>query len=422
MDQQNTKPLAEDVTSSAGMPWLAGIALALVAFAGGFAARDFSAPSSDTMPAGLFSWFTGAKAEESENVNLKEFWRVWKLMDEKYVGATSTAVSAEDKIRGAIKGLVDSYEDPYSLYLTPDEANEFGETISGNFGGVGMEIGVRDGLLTVIAPLADTPAQRAGILAGDIIISIDGTSTEKMSSDQAVTLIRGEKGTEVTFMLYREGHNDFLEKKVVRDTITIPTIDTAQEGDTFIISIYSFNALVESKMSEAMQAFYASGAKELVIDVRGNPGGYLESAVNMTGYFLPAGKVVVREDFGGGTEEEVYRSSGAYLTDRTPKHIVILMDGGSASAAEIFAGALREHGVATLVGMQTFGKGSVQELIDLPDGASLKVTIARWLTPNGISISEGGLTPDVEVGITAEEILAGNDVQLQKALEVVHQD
>ncbi len=406
---------------SSGAPWLAGIALAIVAFAGGYLARDIAPPSADTMPAGLFAWFKDATAGEVEEVNLKEFWRVWKLMDEKFVGATSTPLTNEEKINGAIKGLVESYDDPYSLYLTPEEAAEFGETISGNFGGVGMEIGVRNGLLTVIAPLADTPAEAAGILAGDAIISIDGKSTERMSTDEAVSLIRGEKGTEVTMSFYREGETDFLVKKVMRDTITMPTINTEIKDGTFILSIHSFNALVEAKMAEAMNEYFASGLSKLVIDVRGNPGGYLQSAVNMTGYFLPAGKVVVREDFGDGLPEEVYRSSGAYLNEKTPSKIVILMDGGSASASEIFAGALREHGVATLVGTDTFGKGSVQELVDLPNRASLKVTIAQWLTPDGLSISEGGLSPDVEVEITAEQILSGNDVQLEKAIEIAGQ-
>jgi carboxyl-terminal processing protease len=422
METQHRESVEDKKESAASStPWLAGIALAIVAFAGGYLVRDLTPPSADTMPAGLFAWFKDVTAGEVEEVNLKEFWRVWKLMDEKFVGATSTPLTNEEKINGAIKGLVDSYDDPYSLYLTPKEAAEFGETISGNFGGVGMEVGVRNGLLTVIAPLADTPAEAAGILAGDAIISIDGRSTERMSTDEAVSLIRGEKGTTVTLSLYREGETDFLEKNVVRDIITMPTINTEVKGDTFVLSIHSFNALVEAKMAEAMNEFYASGLEKLVIDVRGNPGGYLESAVNMTGYFLPAGKVVVREDFGDGLPEEVYRSSGAYLNERTPKHVVILMDGGSASASEIFAGALKEHGVATLVGTDTFGKGSVQELVALPNKASLKVTIAQWLTPEGRSISEGGLSPDVEVEITAEQILSGNDVQLEKAIEVAGQ-
>lgn len=376
--------------------------------AGGFSAGD--------LEANAYSFFS-SDTDPVEGVDLGEFWRVWNLMEEKYVSGTSTgAVSVEERLQGAIDGLVDSYDDPYSVYMPPVDAAAFEENISGNFSGVGMEVGIRDDVLTVIAPLPDTPAERAGIIAGDIIVRIDDDSTENMSIDEAVGLIRGEKGTEVVLTVYREGEIEFKEIPVVRDTILIPTIKTEVRGDVFVISLFNFNAIAELKMQEALREYVLSGADKMVIDLRGNPGGFLQSAVSIAGYFLPAGKVVVRENFGGDIDEQVFRSSGKSLKSYSPEEIVVLIDGGSASASEILAGALQEHGVATLIGQTTFGKGSVQELVELPDGSSLKVTVARWLTPNGQSISDGGLAPDYEVIRTPQQRIDDVDPQLEAAL------
>ncbi len=368
--------------------------------------------------ASIFSFFTQEKTQADNSIDLSEFWEVWNLLEDRYVsGGTSTPVTIEERIQGAIGGLVDSYGDPYTIYLPPEEASLFEEDISGNFGGVGMEVGMRDGLVTVIAPLPESPAEKAGVIAGDVIIKIDDVTTEGMNTDEAVRLIRGERGTGVNLTLYREGVEEFIELTIIRDTISIPTSKVEKRGDVFIISLYSFNALSEAEMQQALRSYVESGAKRLVIDLRGNPGGYLESAVSIASYFLPLGKVVVREDFGEGVDEQLYRSSGKELGSFAPEKLVVLVDGGSASASEILAGALQEHGVATLIGEQTFGKGSVQELIDLPDGSSLKVTIARWLTPNGNSISEGGLIPDIVVPRTVADREADKDPQLDAALE-----
>ncbi len=379
--------------------------------------------SSLSLEAGLFSFFGGPSATPDSEADLQEFWRVWNLMDEKFVAtkATTTPDSLE-KIQGAIAGLVDSFGDPYTVYLPPAEAEQFAEDISGNFSGVGMEVGLRDDLITVIAPLPETPAERAGIRSGDVITKINGESTENMSVDQAVRLIRGEEGTEVALTIYREGETEFLEKKITRAVINIPTLKTEIEGDVFIIKLYSFNALSESKMREAVEEYKRGNYKKLVLDLRGNPGGFLESAVAIAGYFLPSGKVVVRENFGDGKEEEVYRSQGQLITNLNPDNFVILIDGGSASASEILAGALAEHKVATTIGETTFGKGSVQELVELPGDSALKVTIARWLTPEGVSFSEGGLEPVVMIEVTSEDIEAEKDPQQEAALKWLRGD
>jgi carboxyl-terminal processing protease len=207
---------------------------------------------------------------------------------------------------------------------------------------------------------------------------------------------------------------------VTRAQIEVPTVKTEKRGDTFIISLYSFNALAEMKMQQALRDYVSSGATKLVLDLRGNPGGYLQGAVSIASYFMPAGKVVLRESFGDEREEEIYRSRGATLKQFAPKEMVVLIDGGSASASEILAGALQEQGYATLVGAPSFCKGSVQELVNLPSGSSLKVTIARWLTPNGRSISNGGLTPDIAVERTVADREASRDPQLDAAIQVLH--
>ena len=367
--------------------------------------------------ANIFSYFSAEKKVDA-SVDLDEFWEVWNLLDQKFVtSSTSVPHTTEEKIQGAIAGLVHSYGDPYTVYMPPEDATAFDEDISGNFSGVGMEVGIHDDIITVIAPLPGSPSEKAGFIAGDSIVKINGTSTERMTVDEAVRLIRGEKGTEVTFTIVREGKSEFKEIKVIRDTITIPTSKIEKKDDVFIISLYSFNAISEAEMQTALREYVKSKKKKLILDLRGNPGGYLQSAVSIASYFLPIGKTVVRESFGDGSHEEVYRSSGKELGASAPEKFVVLVDGGSASASEILAGALKEHKVATIIGAQTFGKGSVQELVKLKDGASLKVTIARWLTPNGTSISEGGLAPDIVVERTPEDRTNNKDPQMEAALE-----
>lgn len=368
------------------------------------------------LEANIFSLFS-RQTKADDSVDLTEFWRVWNLLDKKFVtSSTSVPLTTQQKVDGAIGGLVKVYGDPYTIYMPPEEASLFEEDISGNFSGVGMEVGIREDIITVIAPLPNSPAEKAGLVAGDALVKIDEKTTEGMGVDEAVRLIRGEQGTEVKFKIFRKGEDEFRDITVKRDIINIPTSKTEIQGDTFIIALYSFNALSESEMQNALREFVKSKKKNLVLDLRGNPGGYLQSAVAIASYFLPLGKTVVRESFGADIPEQVYRSQGRELGGATPKKFVVLVDGGSASASEILAGALKEHHVATIIGAQTFGKGSVQELLKLDNGGSLKVTIARWLTPDGTSISNGGLTPDIVVERTPEDRVAGKDPQMEAAL------
>jgi carboxyl-terminal processing protease len=356
-----------------------------------------------------------------ENIDFAPFWKAWQVIDDKYVSTSTTTpvkTDNQNRVYGAISGMVASLGDPYTTFFPPVEAKSFNEEISGNFEGVGMEVGTKDGVLTVIAPLKNTPAYKAGIKSGDKIAKIDDTLTNSLSTAEAVNIIKGKKGTTVKFTIIREGEKDPLIISVVREVIDIPTIDTETKVDVYIIHLYNFSAISSDLFRNSLRKFIESGKYKLVLDLRGNPGGYLEAAVDMASWFLPAGKVIVKEDFKNAQDAQIFRSKGYNIFSNQLK-MVVLIDGGSASASEILAGALHEQGVATLIGTQSFGKGSVQELVDITSDTSLKVTIARWLTPNGTSISHGGLTPDIVVTLDEKEFLKGSDTQINKAIEVL---
>ena len=347
------------------------------------------------------------------------FWKVWNILDQKYVAAAST--TDQDKIWGAIKGLASSYGDPYTTFFPPTESKMFQEDITGNFGGVGMEIGIKLGQLTVVAPIKGSPADRAGVKTGDAILKIDGRSTSDMDTDTAVKLIRGPKGSTVKISFLPVNAKAPVDKSLVRDTINIPTLDTTTKPEgVFVITLYSFTSESPDLFRNALRQFVTSGDNKLILDLRGNPGGYLDAAWDMASWFLPPGKVVVTEDFGQNGTPQIYRSKGYNIFNSNLK-MMILVDGGSASAAEILAGALSEQGVAKLIGTKTFGKGSVQELVPITDDTSLKVTIARWLTPNGHNLSHDGLDPDYNVPITDKDIVAGKDPQMDKAVQLLNQ-
>jgi carboxyl-terminal processing protease len=358
--------------------------------------------------------------QASEKVDMAPFWRAWNIIDEKYVSASTTkSVSDADRLYGAIGGMVDALGDPYTVFLTPKQKSQFDESIEGVFEGVGMEVGIQEEHLTVVSPLKNSPAEKAGIEKGDIILAIDGTDSTNMKVEEAVSLIRGPKGTVVTLSLLKKNTNKPTEIKVTRDKILVPTLDVEIVGDVFIIKLYSFGTNAQSEFKTAIQDFAKSKKHKLILDMRGNPGGYLDAAVDISSWFLPTGKTVVTEDFGINITPKIFRSKGYTLLENK-LDMVVLIDEGSASASEIVAGALQDHGVAKLVGSKSFGKGSVQELIDITPETALKVTIARWLTPNGKSISLEGLKPDVEVKFDPELFKKSQkDTQLIKALELL---
>lgn len=353
-----------------------------------------------------------------DGADLAPLFKAWELLDRNFVStATTTATTTkQDKIWGAISGLTDSYGDPYTTFLPPKEKNIFESQVQGNFGGVGMEIDIKDGKLVVVAPLKDTPAYNAGVKTGDVIEKIEGEDTATMTVDDAVNKIRGPVGTDVTVTFSRDGGKPY-DVKITRDTINLPTVDSKLlPSGVFDIQVYAFNAQAPDKFREALRAFAESGSDKLIVDLRGNPGGYLEAAVDMVSWFLPVGSPIVIQDSGDKAAQETYRSRGYDAFNNNLK-MAILIDGGSASAAEIFAGALHDHNVATLVGEKSFGKGSVQQVFDVTSDASIKITIARWLTPNGSWISHQGIAPDITVDRTADDVKAQKDPQLDRAVE-----
>lgn len=366
---------------------------------------------------------TNATEGKPDDIDFAPFWKAWNLLNEKYVPASTTdsTIGNEEKLWGAIEGLASSLGDPYTVFFPPVESELFESEVRGNFEGVGMEILAEDGVINVISPLKNSPAERAGMEAGDKVIRIEDKPTSGLSTEDAVKLIRGPSGTKVKLTVFREGVAEPFEVSIVRAIIDIPIIATESLGNgIFKIELYSFSANSPNLFRQALREFILSGDEKLILDMRGNPGGYLEAAIDMASWFLPPSKVVVREDFGPTQDERVYRSRGYDIFNDSFKFI-ILVDKGSASASEILAGALQEHGKAVVVGEQTFGKGSVQELVDITSDTSIKITVARWLTPNGLSISETGVTPDHVVEITKDDRTKGRDPQLEKAIEVLTQ-
>lgn len=350
-----------------------------------------------------------------EETDFSPFWEVWNQIEEKYPDAKN--ISNQDKVWGATKGLVESLGDPHSNFFDPRETKSFEESINGEFSGIGIEIGQKDGILVVIAPLENTPADKAGIRSGDLILKINSVSTADMTLDEAIELIRGEVGTEVKLTVLSLDSEESREVSVTRQIIEIPTLSyKLNEDGIFVISLYNFSSNATKLFSQAMYEFSKSNTNKLIVDVRGNPGGYLDGAVDISSWFLPKGEVVAIESYGGDVEDVVYRSHG-YSIGKGELDMVVLVDEGSASASEIFAGALQEYKKATLIGTKTYGKGSVQQLIPVTDTTSLKLTIAKWLTPNRVSLSGNGLDPDINISITKEDLENKNDTQMQKAIE-----
>lgn len=397
------RPLAQNT-----IPILIAVIIIAASFFVGFSMGTNQVPRA--VPSGLLS--------ERGDIDFTTFWDVWDAINKKYV--TREGPENQEKVWSATSGLVKSLGDPYSVFFPPKEAENFASEVRGNFGGVGIEIGMEDDILTIIAPLKNTPAEKAGLLPGDKIIKIDDDSAFGITIDESVDLIRGEIGEPVLLTVVREGEAEPIEIEVIRDIIQIPVIETENRDDgVFIIRLFTFTGTSPALFRDALREFIETGYDKLVLDLRNNPGGFLESATDIASWFLPAGKVVVEERGREEGTEKFYRSRGYNIFTEELK-FVILINRGSASASEILAGALSEYGIATLVGEKSFGKGSVQELIALPKGTSLKLTIAKWYTPHGASISQKGIVPEIEVEYTREDAEADIDPQLDKAIEVLH--
>lgn len=394
---------------------LSGTLLALVTFALGlYVGFNNSMASGQTVAIDNSS----PTFDLSKRADFADFWEVWQIIEKRH--PDGTVATDEEKVWGAIKGLVASVGDPYTTYLTPEENEDLQTDLKGEFSGVGMEVGMKEGFIKVIAPLKDSPAEKAGVMAGDTVLKIDETFTSDLTLDKAVDLIRGPAGTPVKITIGRESADSVIELTIIRAVIVVPDIETEylRDENVFVITFSSFGDSSAKEFGDALKVFAGTKSKKLIIDLRNNPGGYLSAAVDISSWFLEEGDVIVSEESPDTTENRTFTARGHRMTGNY--EVVILVNEGSASASEIMAGALQEHGVAKLVGKQTFGKGSVQELIPMDDGTALKITIAKWLTPNGVSISKEGLKPDYEVDFDVEKYKKSKiDTQLQKAIEVL---
>ena len=359
----------------------------------------------------------GLEEEKPESVDFGTFWQAWEEIDNTYLN--SEKIDNQNRMYGAIKGLIGALGDPYSEFFKPDDSEKFQEDIQGSFGGVGMELGVRDNQVVVVSPLKGTPASRAGIEPGDKILAVNSSSTLGISVDQAVKWIRGPIGEPVTLSILRDGWEIPKDFTIVRENITIPTleVDLLQDGKIAHVKLFSFNANASSLLYKETLNFLAKGAEGMILDLRNNPGGFLEVSVDLAGWFVPRGSLVVTQE-GRGEQKQEFRAVGNEALKDFP--LVILVNKGSASASEILAGAIKvNRDDVKLVGEKTFGKGTVQELRDLRDGSSLKLTVAHWVLPNGKILEGEGIEPDIKVELTPEDVENKKDPQLEKAVEVL---
>jgi carboxyl-terminal processing protease len=354
------------------------------------------------------------KDSAGQNVDFSIFWRTWDLLVEKFDGK----IDYQKMVDGAVKGMVSALGDPYTSYMTSDEAAQLENDLSGVVSGIGAEIGIKNKVLTIIAPLDESPAKKAGILAGDKIISIDGTDTTGMDINTAVGKIRGTAGTKVQLTLKRGDVEK--EYEITRAVVTVKSVKSEiKSGNVGYVAISRFDTNTTDELITVLDGFTAKSVKKIIIDLRDDPGGYLDESISVASQFIEKGVIVSeKKDVVGGRKQEYKALAGGKMTGSDIK-IIVLVNGGSASAAEIVAGALKDTGRAVLVGEKTFGKGSVQEIEDLSKGAKLRVTVAHWYTPNGKNIAKEGIAPDYEVKMTEDDYNNDRDPQLQKALEIL---
>jgi carboxyl-terminal processing protease len=356
-----------------------------------------------------------------DSADFKQFWTVWNDIKTNYYKQPVTDI---DLFHGALEGLASAVKDPYTSYFTPTDAKAFEDDLKGSFSGIGAEIGVKDNQLQIIAPLPDTPAEKAGVKARDLILQIDGKDSINMSATEAVMKIRGEKGTTVSLKLGRTEKDlktgkstvNPIDVTITRDTIIVKSVKVTDEGKgIWRITISSFDENSADDFAKAANEVSVKNPKGVIIDVRNDPGGYLDRAVRILGAWLPGEDVVLQRKQGQITNR--YKGDGNGIFKGVPT--MVLINEGSASAAEILAGALQDYGVATIVGKTSFGKGSVQDYLQYDDGSALKITISEWVTPKERSINETGITPDVSVELTNDDFTANRDPQLAKAIEIL---
>lgn len=389
------------------------IGLLIFVFYAGYQKGRYGAVMTENRVAPAEAIFLNTSEQRDQSIDFSLFWRVWDLLKEKYIDRDE--LDAKALFYGAIDGMLAATGDPYTTFFSPKENREFKEDLAGSFEGIGAEMGIQNDILTVIAPLDDSPAARAGIMAGDRILKINGDPTNALSIDEAVDRIRGPKGTKVTLSIFRTGEEELREIEVERDTIVVKSIKLEMRNGVAIIRLARFGEETSKEFSAVAQQVISQGARGIVLDVRNNPGGFLSTAVDIAGYFLSGSQVAVIEENADKVRHEL-RTSGNGQLEALP--VVVLINEGSASASEILAGALKDQRPEiVLVGKTSFGKGSVQELVPVSRDTSVKITVAHWLTPSGKAINKVGISPDVEEAFKRNEENPKEDNQLNRALE-----
>lgn len=354
----------------------------------------------------------------NQNVDFSLFWEVFNTLPSKYLD--KSAVDGQKMMYGAISGMVRSLDDPYTVFLDPKQNESMKSEISGSFEGVGIQLGFnKDKRLAVIAPLKGTPADREGVRAKDLIVKIDEKDTADMTLPEAVDLIRGGAGTKVKLVFLRDGGDGKpIDKTLTREKIDVKTVTVdfkqTRGKQVAVISVSRFGEQTDSEWDAAVTEVLSKNVQGVIVDMRNNPGGLLSSSLHLAGEFIRG--TVVKQEFSDGKQTDLAADHEGKLL-KMP--LVVLVNGGSASAAEIFSGAMQDNRRGQLVGEKTFGKGTVQDVLDLPGGAGLHVTIAKWLTPKGNSIHHVGITPDVSVERTSDDVAAERDPQLDKALDII---
>lgn len=351
------------------------------------------------------------KIETSQGVNFTLLFDAWKQIEEKFYKFSKE--KKEKLLYGAIDGLIKTLEDPYSEFLDPEKTIQFKKELGGTYEGIGVEITIKEDSLVIISSLEGTPAKKAGLLTGDKILEIDHQSVEGISLVEAVMKIRGEKGTEATLKIKR--NDKIFETKIKRETIEIPSLSFKIIDDIFLVQIHNFYEKTPLEFKKISEKILNSGSRKIILDLRNNPGGFLASAIEIGNFFIKKGEVILKEDSGKKRIREIKSEGPGVFSDYK---VIVLINEGSASGAEILTGALKEQNKVLIIGEKSFGKGTVQELIDLKEGA-LKLSIAQWLLPSGKSIEGSGIEPDIKIETTPEELEKEKDPQLEKAIEEI---
>lgn len=361
-----------------------------------------------------FSFWEEANKSEDQ---LKTFWKVWDIVDEDFFDKDKT--DDENRIYGATKGMVSALGDPYTVYMTPKETKEFEQSLDGKLEGIGAELTVENGNLVVITPIKGSPAEKAGLKPGDIVYKIDENITSDLTLFDAIMKIRGPKGTKVKLTLIRKKAPEPIEVSIIRDSINIPSTELAFKEDIAVITVNQFNDSTTTEMNKIIGEILIKKPKGIIIDLRNNGGGYLDTSVTFLSEFIEGKKTAVIIKQRDESKNEVLKTSGKARLKNFP--LVVLINEGSASASEIVAGAIQDYKSGLLIGEKSHGKGSIQQIDDLEDGSSLRITIAKWFTPLDRSIDKAGILPDRVVKITDEDIKDKKDPQMDEAVNYLEE-